>query len=55
MDVAQEIDDITNLSKSLFNSMMFDNANGNSTTGNVTLTGIILQKLTHLQQEIYKN
>lgn len=54
MDVIQEIDDITNLSKSLFNSIMFDDANGENSSGNVTLAGMILQRLKNLQKEIYK-
>lgn len=34
--------------------MMFDEANGESSSGNVTLAGMILQRLENLQKEIYK-
>ena len=53
MDKVQEIDDITNLSKSLYNSMMFDDANGQNSNINLTLAYIIFQKLTNLRKEIY--
>ena len=54
MDVIEEIEDISNLSKTLFDAMMFNEANDTKSNNNVTLACIISQRLENLKLEIYK-
>ena len=54
MDIFKEIEDILNLAKTLFDAMMFNEANGTESNNNVTLACIISQRLENLKLEIYK-
>lgn len=54
MDIIQELEDITNLSKTLFDAMMFANANGENSNNNITLAYIITTRLQNLQTKIMK-
>lgn len=54
MDVIEEIENVSNLSKTLFNAMMFDEANDKNSNNNVTLACIISEKLENIRNEIYK-
>ena len=54
MEIFKEIEDITNLAKSLANSLMLASANNEKASSNVTLAYIVSEKLDNLQKEILK-
>lgn len=54
MDILQEIEDASNLSKTLFEALMFSNANTDNDNHYVTLAYLISEKIQKLQTEIYK-
>ncbi|MBO6087409.1 hypothetical protein J6P92_03580 [bacterium] len=45
MDVIEEIENIANLSKTLFDAMMFNDVNDSKSNNNLTLACIISQRL----------
>ena len=50
MEILKEIEDITNLAKTLADSLMMASANNEKASNNVTLAYIISDKLTNLQK-----
>ena len=55
MNIFNEIDEITNLSKSLADALMLANAQNDSAYNNVTLAHIILEKLEKVQKKCTNN
>ena len=54
MDMIEEIENVANLSKTLFDAMMFNDTNNSNSNNNITLACIISQKLGNIKKEIYK-